>query len=153
LYQLEKQDLQLLHWIRRRLVQQRKARLNQTRSFLYEYGIVMAKGVSTVRRRAPEVLEDASNELTSLTRELVAELYAELCALDERVEGFEMRLKAQFRARPMCQRLAKVEGIGPVSATALVATVGNASVFDSGRGLAAWMGLVPKQTPTGGRPR
>ena len=150
---VEQQNLQMLHRSRRRLVGQRTALVNQTRGFLHEYGIVMAQGVSSVRRRVPEILEDATNELTSLTRELVAQLYDELCALDERVEGFEMRLKAQFRDNSMCQRLAKVEGIFPVSATALVATVGDASVFDSGRGLAAWMGLVPKQTSTGGRPR
>ena len=113
----------MLHRSRRRLVGQRTALVNQTRGFLHEYGIVMAKGVSSVRRRVPEILEDATNELTSLTQKLVAELYDELCALDERVEGFEMRLKAQFRDNSMCQRLAKVEGICPVSATALVATV------------------------------
>jgi transposase len=86
-------------------------------------------------------------------RELVAELYDEWCALGERIEGFEERLKAQFRADPVCLRLAKIAGIGPVTATAVVATAGNTSVFDSGRGLAGWMGLVPTQYSTGGKTR
>jgi transposase len=73
--------------------------------------------------------------------------------LGERLEAFEERLKAQFRDNPVCQRLAKLSGIGPVSATAIVATVGNASVFDSGHGLAAWMGIVPRQYSTGGKTR
>lgn len=150
---VEQQDLQMLHRIRQRLVRQRTTLVNQIRGLLHEYGIVMRQGVSSVRRRLPEVLEDASNELTMPGRELVAELYDELCVLGERIEGFEERLQAQFRADPVCQRLAKIAGIGPVTATAVVATVGNASVFDSGRGLAAWMGLVPTQYSTGGKTR
>jgi transposase len=150
---LEQQELQMLHRMRQRLVRQHTTLVNQIRGLLHEYGIVMRQGVASVRRRLPEVLEDACNELTMPGRELVAELYDEWCALGERIEGFEERLKAQFRADPVCLRLAKIAGIGPVTATAVVATAGNTSVFDSGRGLAGWMGLVPTQYSTGGKTR
>ena len=150
---VEQQDLKMLHRIRERLTAQRTALVNQTRGLLHEYGIVIRRGVPSVRRRLPEILEDGDNELSMVGRELVAQLYDELCALDERLDVFEGRLKTQFRDNPACQRLAKIGGIGPVTATAIVASVGNASVFDSGRGLAPWMGLVPRQYSTGGKTR
>ncbi|MFT5392091.1 MAG: transposase [Gammaproteobacteria bacterium] len=111
------------------------------------------QGVSNVRRRLPEILEDGDKELSMPGRELIAQLYEKLCALGERLEAFEERLKSQFRDNPVCQRLAKIGGISAVTATAIVAWVGNASVFDGGRGLAPWMGLVPRQYSTGGKTR
>ncbi len=150
---LEQQDLQMLHRIRRRLIQERTGLVNQIRGLLHEYGIALRTGIGQVRRRVPEVLEDASNELTSFGRELFNELYDELCALDQRVQEHEARLTAQFRDSEICRRLADVEGIGPVTATAIVATVGDAHVFKNGREFSAWLGLVPRQYSTGGKPR
>ena len=150
---IEQQDLQMLHRIRRRLIQQRTGLVNQLRGLLHEYGIALRKGISQVRRRVPEILEDATNELTVLGRELFAELYAELRALDQRVQDYDVRLKAWFRSSEVCQRLAQIEGVGPVTATAIVATVGDAHVFHSGRDFSAWLGLVPRQYSTGGHPR
>ena len=142
---VEQQDLQMLHRIRQRLVDERTGLVNQIRGLLHEYGIVIAKGIAQVRRRVPEVLEDATNELTDTGREMFAELYEELRALDERLEGDEKRLKQQYRRNELCQRLAKVEGIGPVTVTAIVATVGDAQTFRNARELAAWLGWVPRQ--------
>ena len=151
--EVEQQDLQMLHRIRQRLVQQRTGLVNQIRGLLHEYGIVFGKGIAQARRRLPEVLEDASNELSGFARELFAELYEELLALDERLGGVERQLKRQFAHSDACQRLAQIEGIGPVTATAIVASIGDAHAFRNGRELAAWLGLVPRQYSTGGKAR
>ena len=150
---VEQQDLQMLHRVRQRLIGQRTSLVNQIRGYLHEYGIVMAKGIAQVRRRVPEVLEDATNELTDPAREMFAELYDEFLALDERLQGYEKKLQTEYRANELCQRLGKIEGIGPVTATAIVASVGDSTAFRSGRELAAWLGLVPRQFSTGGHTR
>ena len=150
---IEQQDIQMLHRIRQRHVDERTALVNQIRGLLHEYGIVIGKGIAQVRRRVPEVLEDATNELTDTGRAMFAELYDELLVLDERLQGYEKRLQAQYRANEVCQQLGQIEGIGPVTATAIVARVGDTQTFRNGRELAAWLGLVPRQYSTGGRTR
>ena len=118
-----------------------------------EFGIVFAQGVHRLRREMPFVLEDATNGLSALSRELFFELHQELIFLDRRVEALESRIRLSFASSEACQRIGKVEGIGPMTATALVAAIGDATAFNNGRELAAWLGLVPKQHSTGGRPR
>ena len=104
-------------------------------------------------RRLADVLEDAENELPSEGRALLCDLGEELRRLDDRVKAFDDRIKAVARAEPACRRLESIPGIGPLTATALVAAIGEASEFRNGRELAAWLGLVPRQHSTGGRPR
>ena len=87
------------------------------------------------------------------SRELFADLYDEFRCLDERVAGIECKIQWLFRHSEVCRRIARVEGIGPITATALVATVGDAGAFRNGREMAAWLGLVPRQSSTGGRSR
>lgn len=143
----------MLHRARSRAVAQRTAQANQIRGFLLEMGIVVARGIGHLRRRLPEVLEDAENELTLDIRALLAELRDELVRLDERVTAFDQRIEALAREHEACRRLQTIPGVGPVIATALTAAVGDASTFRSGRELAAWLGLVPRQHSTGGKPR
>lgn len=150
---VEQQDIQALHRIRTRLVGQRTALANQVRGLLGEYGIIFPRGISHVRNRLPEVLEDAENTLTCLGRELFHELYEEFRCLDERIAEFERKIQRVFKQSELCQRIAAVEGIGPITATALVAAVGDAHEFRNGREMAAWLGLVPRQMSTGGRTR
>ncbi len=150
---VEQQDIQCIHWIRQRLVGQRTALVNQIRGLLSEYGIVLPQGIGHVRSRLPEVVEDAENELTVLGRELFAGLYDEIRSLDERIAEVECKIKRVVKQSEVCQRIAQVEGIGPITATALVAAVGDARAFGSGREMAAWLGLVPRQQSTGGRAR
>ncbi len=145
------QDIQSMHRIRQRLVGQRTALVNQIRGLLAEYGIVLPKQVAQVRRGLPALLEAAATELTSLGRELFTELYEELQQLDTRIEQAEQKIQRVFKADAMCQKLAAVEGIGPLSATALVAAIGNAHLFRTGRELAAWLGLVPRHHASGQR--
>jgi transposase len=148
---IEAQAWQMVHRVRSRLVRQRSAVANQARGFLAEFGVVFAPGLGTLRRRLPQVVEEAANELPGRARGLLWGLYEELRALDERVAALDEELEAHGREEPLCQRLREVPGIGVVTASALVAAVGDARQFASGRDLAAWLGLVPKQYSTGGR--
>lgn len=150
---VESQDIQAIHRLRSRLIKERAALVNQVRGLLAERGIVIAQGITRVRKQLPVIVEDAANELTPLSREVMRELYEELVALDERVTRADCLIKRVFVGNESCQKLAQVEGIGPVVATALVAAVGKAKEFTNGRHLAAWVGLVPRQHSTGGKER
>jgi transposase len=150
---VEQQELQMLHRIRSRVVGDRTALVNQIRGFLLEYGIAVGQGIKVLRRRLPEVLEDGEAELTWRGRELLARLYQELCELDERVWDLTKEIEAICQERDDCRRLDEMVGVGPLTATALVAAAGDARVFGSARQFAAWLGLVPRQHTTGGRPR
>jgi transposase len=137
--------------MRSRLIKERTALVNQIRGVLAERGIVMAQGITKLRKQLPMIVEDEANELTPVSREVMRELSAELVALDERVARADALVQRVFTQSAACQKLAQVEGMGPVVATALVAAVGNAKEFANGRHLAAWLGLVPRQHSTGGK--
>jgi len=140
---IEQQDLQSLHRIRSQAVARRTAQANQIRGLLMEYGLVLPRGIAYIRKAIPSILEDAENELTVLFRELLADLYREMV---------ETKLEAICAQNTECQRLLSILGVGLLSATALVAAIGDINVFKSGRELAAWLGLVPRQHSTGGKP-
>ncbi|MCU7849340.1 MAG: IS110 family transposase [Candidatus Thiodiazotropha sp. (ex Lucinoma kastoroae)] len=149
---IEQQDLQSLHRIRSQLVARRTAQSNQIRGLLMEYGIVIPKGISHVRKQLPQVLEAAGNGLSDLFREVLNELYQEMVHLDNRLDAMERKLLAISAQNEDCQRLLSIPGVGLLTATALVAAMGDISAFKSGRELAAWLGLVPRQHSTGGKP-
>jgi transposase len=149
----ESQDIQAIHRMRSRLIKERTALVNQIRGVLAERGILIAQGISRLRKQLPVIVEDLSNELTPLSREVMRELYDHLVALDERVSRADGMVQRVFTQSVACQKLAQVKGIGPVVATVLVAAVGNAKEFTNGRHLAAWLGLVPRQHSTGGKER
>ena len=130
----------------------RTAQCNRIHGFLLEYGIESSKGIGAVSRRLPEVLEDAENEVPFDARGLPRELGGELRRLDDRVKEFDARIGEIARRTPACRRLQAIPGVGPLTATALAATVGSAAEFRNGRELAAWLGLVPRQRATGGKP-
>ena len=148
---VEQQHVQQLHRARQMAVRNRTAQSNQIHGFLLEYGIESPRRGALLPRLA-EVLEDVENELPSEGRALLRELGDELRRLDERVRAFDARIEEVVRRMPACRRLMKIPGIGPMTATALVAAVGDASEFRNGRELAAWLGLVPRQRSTVGRP-
>ena len=106
---------------------------------------------SQVRHKVPYILEDAENGLTATAREWLQALAEELQALDQRITATDQHIERLFAADEACQRLARLVGIGPLTATALVAAVGDATDFKNGRPFAAWLGLVPRQHSTGGR--
>lgn len=113
--------------------------------------MVVALGVHRLRHALPLILEDAENGLSSDARELFAELYEQLLICNTRVEHYDERIKRIFQRLPLCQKLACVEGVGPLIATAMVAAVGDAGTFKNGRQLAAWLGLTPRQYSSGGK--
>ncbi len=149
---IDQQDIQCLHRIRSLLVSRRTAQANQIRGLLLEYGITIPKGVSHVRKNIPDILEDAQNTLTPFFREQLQELFEEMVHFDERINSTEKKLKLICVQSEACQRLLSIPGVGPLTATALIAAIGDISVFNNGRELAAWLGLVPRQHSTGGRP-
>lgn len=149
---IEQQDLQGLHRIRQSVVKQRTALANQMRGLLGEYGIVVAKGISQVRTRIPGILEDGENGLTDRFRGWLAELLEAYRALDERIKLYDKEIQREHAANEVCQRISAVEGIGPQSATAIVAAYGDCKQFSDGRQFSASIGLVPRQHSTGGKP-
>lgn len=148
---IEQQDIQSLHRIRSQAVGRRTAQANQIRGLLTEYGIIIPQGISYVRKLLPSILEDAENGLSYMFRELLLDLYHEMVHLDQRIKTLEMKLETLCTENEDCQRLLTIPGIGILTATALVAAVGDIRAFKSGRELAAWLGLVPKQHSTGGK--
>lgn len=150
---VEQQDLQCLHRVRSRLVSCRTQLVNQIRGLLAEYGIVLPQHPGQVRRGLPTVLEDAENQLTGFGRELFHRLYEELVLLDEKIGDADDQIQTAFRRTPDCQRIAAVEGVGPLIATAIVAAISNGRAFENGRQFSAWLGLVPRQNSSGGKSR
>ena len=148
---ITQQDVQALHRIRERQITARTALINQIRGLLTEYGIVIPQRASQVRHKLPLVLEDAENGLTATAREWLHALAEELQALDQRIAATDQQIERVFEADEACQRPAQLPGIGPLTATALVAAVGDATAFKNGRQFAAWLGLVPRQHSTGGK--
>ena len=120
------------------------------RGILAEHGIVIARNIAKLRQNLTYMTEGDGNGLSSLVRALVGELKAELAELDQRIAAYDRRIRELYRNNELCQRLGKIEGVGPLSATALMAAVGNRQGFKNGRQFAAWLGLVPKQRSSGG---
>jgi transposase len=149
----EQQAVLTLHRARALLIRERTALVNQLRGLLAEYGVVLEAGVSAVRRGVPEVLECEDGVLPWLARETFAELHERLLELDGRVAVYDRRLKTLAKEMEAAQRLMQMPGIGPVTASALVASVGDARQFKNGRQFAAWLGLVPRQHSSGGKIR
>jgi transposase len=151
--EVEQQDLQSLQRARERVVKARTALVNEIRGLLAEYGIVLPQSVTRFRHAFLATLEVERAKLTPLSRELFEQLYEEFGILEKRLAYYTDKIAAIGAAHPVCQRLMTVPGIGPLTATALVAAVSNATAFKNGRQFAAWIGLVPRQHSTGGKPR
>ena len=149
---VEQQDIQNLHSQRERIKKARTALVNQVRGLLAEYGIVLPKGVGAVRKGLPDILEDADNGLTMRGRELFADLLEELRLLDERFKHSEKQIQASNQGNEICRRLDEILGVGPITASATYAAAGDGKDFANGRHFSAWIGLVPRQHSTGGKP-
>jgi transposase len=148
---VEQQDIQALHRARQRMVNHRTAVVSQIRGLLLDRGFAFAKSITCARRMIPQILSDVDNELTPLAREVIAELYDLFRDLDRRIVLFDKKIDRVFRESGACQRIARIKGVGPKTATAIVAAVGDGSEFKNGRHLAAWLGLVPRQFSSGDR--
>lgn len=146
---VEQQDIQALHRARQRLVNHRTALVSQMRGLLLDRGIAFAKSITRVRRMIPEILARADSGLSTMARETIAELWDFFCDLERRIEHFDKKIEAVFKSSEPCQRVARIKGVGPKTAAAIVAAVGDGSDFRNGRHMAAWLGLVPRQFSSG----
>lgn len=149
----EQLSIQAAHRVRSRLVGNRTSLANQIRGILAEFGIVVARNIAALRRRLPEILGSDTDALDQMTRSLMLDLQEELVVADSRVRTYDRRIRQLSKSSEVCQRLERIEGIGPLTATALVAAAGNAASFRNGRQFAAWLGLVPRHHSSGGRTR
>jgi transposase len=148
----EQLDLQSLHRVRERWMMRRTAVINQMRSLLLERGITVRQGRSHMEAALPGILEDAEANLSGAMRSLLAQLSVELEQTSQRIGEADAAIQTTVRENEACRRLATIPGIGPVTATAVVAAIGNGAAFRKGREFAAWMGVVPRQLSTGGKP-
>ena len=148
----EQQAILSLHRARQGFVRSRTAQANQIRGLLAEYGITLPQGISHVANRLPRIVEDAENELPGLFRDLLQRLVVHLRELNHQVQELEAQIDVWHRGNDASRKLAKIPGIGPLTASALSASIGDANSFRNGRELAAWLGLVPRQHSSGGKP-
>ena len=149
----EQLAMQSVHRHRSRLVGNSTQLVNQARAFLLERGIALPKSKRKFAERLPEILEDADNGLPEAVRELLGEMLEEWWELEGRIAKINRCLQAEAQANEACRRLLEVPGIGPQTATALVATIDTGNAFEKGRDFAAWLGLTPRESSTGGRQR
>jgi len=147
----DQQSVLHLHRGRQLLVQQRVALVNHIRSILLEYGIAIAVGDKALQREFPWILEDAENELPMLTRQMLSELWEEQKQLRERALQLKSQLQGWHKQNQSSQNLETIPGVGLLTATALAATVKDCRDFKNGRQLAAYLGLVPRQSSSGGK--
>jgi transposase len=145
------QDMMALHRVRSLLIRERTALMNETRGLLAECGVVAPQGPNALRRLVASVLTEADERISGLLREILSEMNERLRVFEDRLKGYDRRIEGLARQDERATRLMAVPGVGPLTATALVAAVGNARQFRSGRELSAWLGLVPRQHSSGER--
>ncbi len=150
---VEQQDIQAIHRVRGTLMSQRNAKANQIRGLVAEYGIVAPQQMLSLRRAVPAWLEDAGNGLSTCFRTLLHDLWMDLQHLQERLAELDRQIAQIAKDNPVTRRLQQLRGVGPMVATALVATVGDGSHFRKGRQMAAAIGLTPRQHSTGDKRR
>lgn len=148
----EVQPVLAVHRAHALTVSERTALVHQIRGLLGEFGIVAGKGIAQARRLLAEIGAGA-RQLPVLARETIGEPHERLRALDERVLACDRQIAALAKASEPARRLMAIEGVGPITATAIVASVGNAHTFQSARQFAAWLGLTPRQNSSGGKTR
>lgn len=145
----EQQAVLSLHRVRQGFVRARTAQANQIRGLLSEFGEVMPQGIAHIAKRLPEIME--RQDLPGTFRDLLQRLYDHLKELDRQVDELDAKIQQWHKASDASKKLAEIPGIGAITATALVASIGDAKSFENGRQLAAWLGLVPRQHSSGGK--
>lgn len=151
---VEQQDMQGLLRLREGCIEMRTKISNQLRGLLAEYGIAIPQGESHLRKALPKFFDrNTNNELTIVFKEMIEMQYNLLLKINEQIEQFEKRIKIIAKTNEACQRVQAIEGIGPITAVALLATIGDPNDFKNGRHFAAFLGLVPRQSSSGGKQR
>jgi len=150
---VEQQDIQAMHRIRSELICHRTAKANQIRGLVSEYGLVAPQQMAKLRMAIPDWLEDGDNGLTDRFRGLLNGLWDDLQGLDRRVHELDQEIQAVAHSNPDAKRLQQLRGVGPMTATALVAAVGKGEHFTKGRQMSASVGLTPRQHSSGNKER
>jgi transposase len=149
----EQLDLQAIHRVRDRLIERRTSLINQLRAFLLERGVTVRAGREWLRREIPALLSVVEQQMSGRIARLLTRMVEEWNTLDQDIDEVTAEIDAIAKADDACQRLLTIPGIGPLGATAMIAAIGNGSAFSKGREFATWLGLVPQQCSTGGKPR
>jgi transposase len=150
---VQQQATLTLHRQRELMMKMRAMQANALRGLLYEFGATFAKGTKAMLGEVERALADLSGQLPQMVADSLREQVARIKALGQDIRAIERRLGLQLRQDAQMQRIARIPGVGPLTATAAIATMGEASAFKSGREFCAWLGLVPRQTGTGGKVR
>ena len=150
---VEQQAVLVLHRVRKGLCDERTALINQLRGLLTEFGIVLSQGRYHFRRELPAALDDPDNGVPELARGAFREIAARLAMLDEQILAYDRQINGLARQSAAAQQIMAVSGVGALTATATLATIGDARHFKSGRQFAAWLGVTPRQHSTGGKAR
>lgn len=145
----EQQDILFIHRVRQRLVKNRTALANEIRGLLHEFGFIIPQGINKIVTKLTEILDEG--DLSQLSYRTFSELKEEFLENDKKIKELEQRLKIIASQYSNHQQLMMIPGIGLITATALIASIGNASCFENGRQLSAWLGLVPRQHSSGGK--
>ncbi len=148
---VEQQAILSVHRARQGFVKARTAQGNQIRGLLSEFGIVIPRGIRSIMKQIPEILEEGENGLPGTMRNLIERLTENLKEMDRQAKELEAQIQLWHRENEASRKLAEIPGLGPITASAIVATVGDAREFRNSRQLAAWMGLVPRQHSSGGK--
>jgi transposase len=147
---MDQQDVLLLDRAKELAIKQGTAQANQIRGFLAEYGVVVALGVHHLAQ-LPEILDANEDKLSPAAKMVFLDLHEQLKVLTKQVEQYDSEIGKNAKNDPRCIEIQKIEGIGPITASAIVATIGDPNTFKNGREVAAWLGLVPKQHSSGNK--
>jgi transposase len=145
---IEQQDILLSHRARELVIKQKTAQANQIRGLLAEYGVIIPKGISHIDNMI-QILEDNKNKLTTKSSQIFMRLYEQFKIFSAQADIYNKEIEQMAAKDAMCKEIMKIEGVGPLTASAAVATMGDAKLFKNGREVAAWLGLVPKQHSSG----
>jgi len=148
---IEQQGMQSVQRSRELLVQERTALSNHLRGLLLEFGVVIPRGFAALTQRIPDILEDGENELADIYRPTLARLYERFCRLREDIQFLDKQIACLVKQNEPCRHLTEMEGVGPISAILLFATLGTGEAFKNGREFSAYIGLTPKQYSSGGK--
>jgi len=151
--EVEQQEVLMIHRIRSRLVRQRTALSNEIRGLLMEFGVTIPQGIWSVKKFLKEEEFECKGKVTAFAVRAFKELKEEFFEINRRVEGHDKTINQMAKSHPICVQLMTIPGVGPITATAAMASVGEAKHFKNGRQFAAWLGLVPRQNSTGGKQR
>jgi transposase len=147
---IEQQDMLMIHRARELAIKQRTAQGNQIRGLLNEYGVIIPEGVSQLNKLM-QIIEENRDKLSEIIIELVKQLYEQFKLQDSWIKKYNAQIEVFAKQSPLCQEIQKIPGVGPIIASAITATIGDAKAFKNGREVSAWLGIIPKQYSSGNK--